>query len=433
MAEDRLAEGVARDLPGNAEDATPPQSVEAIKEEMRHEMSNMTTNMDRALERLEKLFHMGMTELTNQVKQVKEAQGHTDVTDAPSPSRVTKPKRGPETEGPETEGPSSEDPESEEAENEVVTFARAEGTDESEQKFKGKLPEYKGEVPWEDYFAQVKIIKDARGWSYKETAIHIAASLRGPAITVLSGLGEMDRVNYVFLTEALERRFGRSYGPEVYRARLKARTRKRDEPLSHVAQDIEELVRRAFPSMSQIPMGVNDLAVPYFIDALNDRQLQLLVMQGRPRSLQAALTIAIEMESFLQTAVTTETSSRCPGNNYKSWRNNAGSTNPQPTSPRTPVVTVRPARLPRGPPRAGAERGGFEGECWRCGKKGHRRSECPELRNVGAEAPCGQGRQGWVERGRNAGQEAARAPPLPRPAGNGAARAGGAPVWPVRN
>lgn len=101
----------------------------------------------------------------------------------------------------------------------------------------------------------MEVIKEARGWSTKETALQLATSLRGPAVTVMSSVSEGGRVNYVILTEALERRFGKSFGPEVYRARLKARFRKPGEPLSHLAQDIEDLVRKAFPALAKVPMG----------------------------------------------------------------------------------------------------------------------------------------------------------------------------------
>ena len=178
--------------------------------------------------------------------------------------------------------------------------------------------------------------------------------------------------------------------------------------------------------MSTAYNGIDDLAVSHFIDALNDRELQLHVMQARPVTLSQALSIALEMESFMKMVDKEEVGSNKVTNrpapeNKQSWR-----TRP----PAEPVVRVRPASLPvrpQTPPNP-------EVTCWRCGRRGHVRSQCRvdhlngERRDAGGRGqghPARGGRNAWPREGQRSQQQRAR------PAGNGDSLAVDAPIWPV--
>ena len=80
-------------------------------------------------------------------------------------------------------------------------------------------------------------------WSDAEKAAYLAISLRGPAATVLTNLPPEQHRSYEALTTALDTRFGLSHQTELNRMRLKARTRRRDESLAELAEDVEHLVR----------------------------------------------------------------------------------------------------------------------------------------------------------------------------------------------
>ena len=59
---------------------------------------------------------------------------------------------------------------------------------------------------------------------------------------------------------------------------------------------LKVLTRAAYPDASQELQDV--LARDNFIDALTDEDLRLRIRQAKPQSLQKALEIALELESF---------------------------------------------------------------------------------------------------------------------------------------
>ncbi|XP_042878205.1 putative golgin subfamily A member 6-like protein 19 [Penaeus japonicus] len=129
--------------------------------------------------------------------------------------------------------------------------------------------------------------------AYHLVEMQLVTALRGPAVEVLGHLPPPQHASYTSVAEALKRRFGHHHQAEVYRARLKKRTRERGETLSQLAQDVEALVRR---SEEMIVV----LARDFFVDALQDQHLQIYVKQAHPEDLQVALARALEFEAFLK-------------------------------------------------------------------------------------------------------------------------------------
>ena len=133
-------------------------------------------------------------------------------------------------------------------------------------------------------------------WSDAEKAAYLAISLRGPAATVLTNLPPEQRQSYEALTIALDTRFGLSHQTELNRMRLKARTRRRDESLAELAEDVEHLVRLAYHEAAEAMVEV--LAKDQFVDALPDEDMRLRIRQNKPATLRDALGTALELESY---------------------------------------------------------------------------------------------------------------------------------------
>ncbi|KAJ8022109.1 hypothetical protein HOLleu_39511 [Holothuria leucospilota] len=155
---------------------------------------------------------------------------------------------------------------------------------------------YDGSSSWEDYQAQFEVVAELHGWSPAVMAMCLAASLRGEAQAVLADLNIHARRDYPSLVNALSRRFDPAHQTEVFRIQLKNRTRRKEESLPELAQEIRRLTRQAYPGApSEVP-GL--MAKDHFMDALDDPEVRLAMYQARPRTLDEALRISLEMEAF---------------------------------------------------------------------------------------------------------------------------------------
>ena len=139
-----------------------------------------------------------------------------------------------------------------------------------------------------------------QGWPDAEKAYQLVTSLKASAAEILEHLTTDQLQSYSSVAGTLQRRFGRRQQPEAYRAQFKTRRRREGEPLPVLAQDVETLVRGAYPMAAEDTVDM--LAKDCFVDALCDRQLQVHVKQAAPRNVQEALSRATEFEAFLMTS-----------------------------------------------------------------------------------------------------------------------------------
>lgn len=155
---------------------------------------------------------------------------------------------------------------------------------------------FDGATTWEAHFAQFEMIAQVNGWNEEEKTAFLASSLKGQALSVLGNLRPEDRQNFQCLVTALSNRFGSAHQTELSRVRFKNRLKQRDESLPELSQEIERLARLSYPEASSTLQDV--LARDQFIDALAEEETRLKLKHERPKTLQDALTLALEFESF---------------------------------------------------------------------------------------------------------------------------------------
>ncbi|KAK3726509.1 hypothetical protein QZH41_014243 [Actinostola sp. cb2023] len=163
---------------------------------------------------------------------------------------------------------------------------------------------YEGTTSWEDYEAQFEMVADLNDWNSEEKAAYLAVSLVGQARTVLGDLSGEERRNFKSLTAALATRFGTTLSitgtenkTEMFRVNVKNRQREKDESLPELAQAIRRLTRQAYPSAA---VDLRDiLARDYFLDAITETDMRWKIRQARPKSLNEALGVAVELEAFM--------------------------------------------------------------------------------------------------------------------------------------
>ena len=152
-------------------------------------------------------------------------------------------------------------------------------------------------MPWEAYHAQFELVAKINQWSEAEKAMHLAVSLKGATVTVLTNLTLDKWRSYVTTTAALSTQFSAAHQTELNRMRLKAGTRGKEETLAKLAEDVEWLVRLAYPDATKAMVEV--LAKDQFTDALPEEDTRLRIRQNKPAALKDALRIALELDLVL--------------------------------------------------------------------------------------------------------------------------------------
>ena len=104
--------------------------------------------------------------------------------------------------------------------------------------------------------------------------------------------------SFAAVVELLETRYGQRNRAEQYRVELKARRRKPGENLQGLYQEICRLVALAYPGEHSSSQLSALIARDAFLDALNDRDLYVRVLEREPQTIEQALSIACKLEAI---------------------------------------------------------------------------------------------------------------------------------------
>ena len=216
--------------------------------------------------------------------------------------------------------------------------------------------------------------------SDSERATYLAISLRGSALTVLTNISPDHRGEYATLIAALNKRFGSAHQADLNKVKLKGRTRRRDENLPELAEDIERLTRLAYPDAPAEMIEV--LSKDQFIDALTDEDSRLCLRQNKPGTLSLALEQALELESIQlankqRTKMVREVQLESPPVNRAEFDGEAL----QKLQSILDAVQQTPTdRAPVGKQTSsnGARGSGKKIYCWYCKQEGHIQRQCTE-------------------------------------------------------
>ena len=239
------------------------------------------------------------------------------------------------------------------------------------------------------------MLAELNAWTETEKAIFLAINLKGPALTLLGNLPSRSRTDYGTLTAALDSRFGNAHQTELNRTRLRNRRRKRDEGLPELAEDIERLVRLAYPDAD--PAMLEVLAKDQFIDALPGDDARLRIRQMRPPTMRTALEYALELESFELARKLSERPVRgTKVETSATWtkqKTESGSVPQGEELLQACLQLLQQCKVTEGDTRDrdrvggrhNAKRRSQDSICWKCRQKGHLRRNCPQVASGGRE------------------------------------------------
>ncbi|CAG2210800.1 unnamed protein product [Mytilus edulis] len=159
-----------------------------------------------------------------------------------------------------------------------------------------KPSKYDGNTPWIDYLAHFEMCTLVNMWSEDQKGVYLAVSLIGQAQAVLGDLPKEKRQIFSDLVNALEERFAPSSQTELYRVQFKECRQKASETLPGLGLSVRRLSNLAYPT-APLELRVT-LAKEQFIDALVDSEMRLRIKQSRPKGLNDAIRLAVELEAY---------------------------------------------------------------------------------------------------------------------------------------
>ena len=158
------------------------------------------------------------------------------------------------------------------------------------QKFSGR------DTEWVDYIHQFEMIASWNDWTQREKAMQLAMSLKGEAQRLLTNLPVYITENYEALVFELSNRFGSSEIKTASRAEFRNRNKRQDETPVQYGYELRRLAARAFPDVA--PAALDEWILDRFIAGLLNVDMKRHVQFGHPKTLNEAISLATEHESF---------------------------------------------------------------------------------------------------------------------------------------
>ena len=155
---------------------------------------------------------------------------------------------------------------------------------------------FDGSTSWIDYRSHFDMCSELNNWTVKQKGLYLGVSLRGLAQGVLGNLPVEDQKDFEALSKALSDRFSPESQTELYRAQLKEREWKHGENVAEFGQRILRLTTLSYPKAD--PSFIKSLAMGFFVDAISDGEMRLKIQQTRPKDLNEAVKVAVELEAF---------------------------------------------------------------------------------------------------------------------------------------
>ena len=180
-----------------------------------------------------------------------------------------------------------------EADDRRIEIGRSNTSTSSMGRMYVKPPKFDGRGCAESHLLQFQVAASRNHWNEEEKVDFLKISLTGEASAILKDVGD---VTYEELANKLKQCYGSLEQKEVFKIQLKARKRKKGETLAELMRDIRRLFIQAYPAQNDVLS--TSVAKDAFIDALEDKELMIRVMEREPQTLDEAYKIAERMELY---------------------------------------------------------------------------------------------------------------------------------------
>ena len=166
------------------------------------------------------------------------------------------------------------------------------------------LPEtFTGEKSWEEWSDHFESVAAVNDWDAAAKLKWLRVRLTGRAATTFRRLPEATRGDFALATAALCKRFEPESKKELYMAELQTRTKRRKEDWVVFGEELKRLADKGYPELQE--EARERLALNQYLTGLENPQVAFSVRQNKPETVDDAVRITLEMESYLQASKTT--------------------------------------------------------------------------------------------------------------------------------
>lgn len=158
------------------------------------------------------------------------------------------------------------------------------------EKFDGEKQE------WVDYLKHFETVASWNGWAYEEKAMQLIMSLKGEALMVLGDLPAQVQSDYDALIVELARRYNPAEREAAWRVEFRNRMRQGNETAMQYGYALKRLALKAFPQMTLAAQ--EQWVMDQFSAGLGNVDLRRHVQFGHPKTLNDAISLAVEYEAF---------------------------------------------------------------------------------------------------------------------------------------
>jgi len=160
------------------------------------------------------------------------------------------------------------------------------------------VPEYfTGEGSYEDCIDQFKSISEINHWNDEQKLKWLKVRLTGRALMVYKKFPVTARVSFKNATKALRERFEPESHKDLYFAEFQTRCKSKKESWPEFGEDLRVLVDKVYPGLDD--EACQQLALQKYLSQLDNEQVAFSVKQGKPRTIEAAVSVTLECESYL--------------------------------------------------------------------------------------------------------------------------------------
>jgi hypothetical protein len=158
------------------------------------------------------------------------------------------------------------------------------------------LPKFDGRTRWKTFINQFEAITE--DWTPDQKLYHMLSCLSGDAADFVFELETRIRASYSLLRDELERRFKTTETPQTCARHFYRRKLRSGETIKNFAADLKTLVRKAYPQGLD-RSAMEQMLIKQFFDGLEDDDLRYNVEYLKmPKDLDDAVDLVYEHDEF---------------------------------------------------------------------------------------------------------------------------------------